>query len=132
MKLLPVFQSGELSVITTPGAGIMNKWLLLGIAIIAETIATSSLKASEGFTRLWPSVLVVLGYGLAFYFLSLTLRVIPVGVAYAVWSGVGIVLVTLIGWFLFGQKLDMPALIGIAFIMAGVLIMNIFSRAAAH
>lgn len=110
----------------------MNKWLLLGFAIIAETIATSSLKASEGFTRLWPSVLVVLGYGLAFYFLSLTLRVIPVGVAYAVWSGVGIVLVTLIGWFLFGQKLDMPALIGIAFIMAGVLIMNIFSRAAAH
>jgi small multidrug resistance pump len=132
MKLLPVFQSGELSVITTPGAGIMNKWLLLGFAIIAETIDTSSLKASEGFTRLWPSVLVVLGYGLAFYFLSLTLRVIPVGVAYAVWSGVGIVLVTLIGWFLFGQKLDMPALIGIAFIMAGVLIMNIFSRAAAH
>ncbi|BBB61322.1 multidrug transporter [Undibacterium sp. KW1] len=110
----------------------MNKWLLLGIAIIAETIATSSLKASEGFTRLWPSVLVVLGYGLAFYFLSLTLRVIPVGVAYAVWSGVGIVLVTLIGWFLFGQKLDMPALIGIAFIMAGVIIMNVFSRAAAH
>ncbi|MFZ6639757.1 SMR family transporter [Undibacterium sp. TC4M20W] len=110
----------------------MNKWLLLGIAIIAETIATSSLKASEGFTRLWPSVLVVLGYGLAFYFLSLTLRVIPVGVAYAVWSGVGIVLVTLLGWFLFGQKLDMPALIGIAFIMAGVIIMNVFSRAAAH
>ncbi|BBB67375.1 multidrug transporter [Undibacterium sp. YM2] len=110
----------------------MNKWLLLGFAIIAETIATSSLKASEGFTRLWPSVLVVLGYGLAFYFLSLTLRVIPVGVAYAVWSGVGIVLVTLIGWFLFGQKLDMPALIGIAFIMAGVIIMNVFSRAAAH
>ncbi|MFZ6707510.1 SMR family transporter [Undibacterium sp. TC9W] len=110
----------------------MNKWLLLGIAIIAETIATSSLKASEGFARLWPSVLVVLGYGLAFYFLSLTLRVIPVGVAYAVWSGVGIVLVTLIGWFLFEQKLDMPALIGIAFIMAGVIIMNVFSRAAAH
>lgn len=110
----------------------MNKWFLLGIAIVAETIATSSLKASEGFTRLWPSVLVVLGYGLAFYFLSLTLRVIPVGVAYAVWSGVGIVLVTLIGWFLFGQKLDMPALIGIAFIMAGVIIMNVFSRAAAH
>ncbi len=110
----------------------MNKWFLLGIAIVAETIATSSLKASEGFTRLWPSVLVVLGYGLAFYFLSLTLRVIPVGVAYAVWSGVGIVLVTLIGWFLFGQKLDIPALIGIAFIMAGVIIMNVFSRAAAH
>ena len=107
----------------------MNKWLVLGGAIVAETIATSALKSSEGFTKVWPSVIVLLGYGVAFYFLSLTLRTIPVGIAYAIWSGVGIVLITLAGWLVFGQTLDAPALIGMALIIAGVVIMNVFSSA---
>jgi multidrug transporter EmrE-like cation transporter len=106
----------------------MNKWLILGIAIMAETMATAALKSSEGFTRLVPSVLVVVGYAVAFYCLSVTLRVIPVGIAYAIWSGVGIILITIIGWTLFGQKLDAPALIGMALIIAGVVIMNVFSK----
>lgn len=107
----------------------MNKWLVLGIAIVAETIATSALKSSEGFTKVWPSVIVLVGYAVAFYFLSLTLRTIPVGIAYAIWSGVGIVLITLAGWLVFGQKLDAPALIGMVLIIAGVVIMNVFSSA---
>lgn len=106
----------------------MNKWLILGIAIVAETIATSALKSSEGFSRFWPSAIVVVGYGIAFYCLSLTLRVIPMGVTYAVWSGIGIALITLVGWLVYGQKLDVPALIGIALIIAGVIIMNVFSK----
>ncbi|HWW73345.1 MAG TPA: SMR family transporter [Duganella sp.] len=110
----------------------MNKWLMLGIAIVAETIATSALKSSDGFSRLVPSAIVLVGYGVAFYFLSLTLRSIPVGIAYAVWSGVGIVLITTVGWAVFGQKLDAPALIGMALIVAGVVIMNVFSSAGAH
>ena len=105
----------------------MNKWIALGIAIVSETIATSAMKASEGFTKLVPSVIVVVGYVIAFYFLSVTLKSIPVGVAYAIWSGVGIVLVSLAGWLVFGQKLDAPALIGIALIAAGVIVMNVFS-----
>lgn len=107
-------------------------WIYLAIAIVAEVTATSLLKSSEGFTRLWPSLAVIAGYGCAFLFLSLTLRTIPVGVAYAVWSGVGIVLVTLIAWFVLGQKLDAAALIGIALIAAGVIVLNVFSRAAGH
>ncbi|MFK3737535.1 DMT family transporter [Massilia sp. TN1-12] len=110
----------------------MNNWLCLAIAIVSETIATTALKASEGFSRPFPSILVVVGYGLAFYFLSLTLRTIPLGVTYAVWSGVGIVLVTVSGWLLFGQKLDAGALAGIGLILAGVLVMNLFSRTAGH
>ena len=110
----------------------MNKWLMLGTAIVAETIATSALKSSEGFSKLVPSAIVLVGYGVAFYFLSLTLRSIPVGIAYAVWSGVGIVLITTVGWAVFGQKLDAPALIGMALIVAGVVIMNVFSSAGAH
>lgn len=110
----------------------MKNWFFLAIAIVSETIATSALKSSEGFSRLAPSVLVVAGYALAFYFLSLTLKVIPVGIAYAVWSGVGIVLITAVGWFMFGQKLDMPAFIGMALIIAGVLVMNVFSSSAQH
>jgi len=110
----------------------MNKWLTLGIAIVAETIATSALKSSEGFSKLVPSAIVLVGYGVAFYFLSLTLRSIPVGIAYAVWSGVGIVLITVVGWAFFGQKMDAPALIGMALIIAGVVIMNVFSSAGAH
>lgn len=111
---------------------IMQKWLLLSAAIIAEVFGTSFLKASEGFTRLWPSVAVIAGYLVAFYFLSLTLKVIPVGVAYAIWAGAGVVLITLIGWFLFNQPLDKPALLGIALIVAGVMILNLFSKSIAH
>jgi multidrug transporter EmrE-like cation transporter len=108
----------------------MNKWLLLGIAIVAETIATSALKSSEGFSKLGPSALVLAGYGVAFYFLSLTLRSMPIGIAYAVWSGVGIVLITVVGWAVFGQKLDPPALLGMGLIVAGVVVMNVFSKAS--
>jgi len=106
----------------------MNKWLILGMAIAAETVATSAMKSSEGFTRLVPSVIVVIGYAIAFYFLSMTLKEIPVGIAYAIWSGVGIVLISLVGWIMFGQKLDAPALIGIALIISGVVVMNAFSK----
>ena len=105
----------------------MKHWLFLGIAIVAEVTATSALKASEGFSRLWPSAVVVLGYGVAFYFLSLTLRTVPVGVAYAIWSGLGVVLVALLSWWLFGQKLDLAALLGMGLIVAGVLVVNLFS-----
>lgn len=110
----------------------MKNWLFLFVAIFAEVIATSSLKASAGFSRLGPSLLAVAGYGVAFYCLSLTLRTIPVGVAYAIWSGVGIVLVTLIAWLIFGQKLDLPALAGMALIIAGVVVLNLFSKSAVH
>jgi small multidrug resistance pump len=106
----------------------MNKWVILGMAIVAETVATSAMKSSEGFTRLVPSVIVVIGYAVAFYFLSVTLKEMPVGIAYAIWSGVGIVLISLVGWIMFGQKLDAPALIGIALIISGVVVMNAFSK----
>ena len=106
----------------------MSKWLFLGIAIVAETIATPAMKSSEGFTKLAPSAVVIIGYGIAFYFLSITLRSIPVGIAYAIWSGAGIVLITIIGWTFFGQKLDLSALIGIGLIIAGVVTMNVFSN----
>lgn len=106
--------------------------LYLAVAIVAEVIATSALKASDGFSRPLPSVIVVLGYGVAFFLLSLTLRSIPVGIVYAIWSGVGIVLVALIGFFVFKQNLDLPALVGIGLILAGVLVMQVFSRSAAH
>ena len=110
----------------------MNNYVYLLIAIVAEVIATSALKASDGFSRLGPSVLVVVGYGVAFYFLSLTLRTIPVGVAYALWSGVGVTLITVVGWLAFDQKLDTPALIGIGLIVAGVVVLNAFSESGAH
>ncbi len=107
-------------------------WLYLAIAIVAEVIATSALKASEGFSRLGPSAVVVVGYSIAFYFLSLTLREIPVGIAYAVWSGVGIVLISLIAWVLYGQTLDAAAWAGIGLIIAGVLVLNLLSKSAVH
>ena len=110
----------------------MKNWVFLLIAIVSETVATSVLKSSEGFSRLWPSVLVVAGYSAAFYFLSLTLRAIPVGVAYAIWSGVGVVLIAIAGWLIHGQRLDAPALIGMAMIVSGVIVMNVFSSASAH
>lgn len=107
-------------------------YVYLFIAILSEVIATSALKTSEGFTRLWPSVVVVIGYALAFYCLSLTLRTVPVGIAYAIWSGIGIVLVAIAGWVFYRQILDGPALIGIALILIGVLVINLFSRTVGH
>lgn len=109
----------------------MNYAYLLA-AILCEVIATSALKAAEGFTRLGPSLIVVIGYGLAFYCLSLTLRTIPVGIAYALWSGIGIVLIALAGWILYRQPLDLPAIVGMALIVAGVLVINLFSRTSGH
>lgn len=109
-----------------------SSYLFLGIAIVAEVIATSFLKSAEGFTRLWPSVVVVTGYAIAFLCLSLTLRTIPTGVAYAIWSGAGIVLVSAIAWLFLGQKLDAPALLGMGLIVAGVLVINLFSKTAGH
>ncbi|MBA3998359.1 MAG: QacE family quaternary ammonium compound efflux SMR transporter [Candidatus Accumulibacter sp.] len=110
----------------------MKHWLFLSAAILAEVVGTSALKSSEGFSKPWPSLLVVVAYGAAFFLLSLTLRTIPVAVAYAVWSGAGIVLIALAGWLLFGQRLDAPALLGIGLIVAGVVVLNVFSRAVAH
>lgn len=110
----------------------MNAWLLLALAIVAEVIGTSALKASEGFTRLAPSGLVVLGYAVSFYCLSLVLRSIPVGVAYAIWSGLGIVLITLVAWVAYGQTVDLAGVLGMALILAGVLVLNLFSKTAGH
>ncbi|GAB3781217.1 DMT family transporter [Dyella agri] len=110
----------------------MRAWLPLALAILAEVIGTSALKASAGFSRLWPSLVVVAGYGTAFYFLSLALRQIPVGIAYAVWSGIGTVLITLIGVLAFRQKIDAAGVLGIALIVAGVLVLNLWSKSGAH
>ncbi|WP_456282473.1 SMR family transporter [Cupriavidus sp. JZ107] len=107
-------------------------WIYLAIAIIAEVIATTALKAAAGFTRPLPSLVVVTGYAIAFFCLSLTLRSVPIGIAYAIWSGVGIVLVSVAAWLLFGQRLDLPALLGIALIMAGVLVINLWSKSVTH
>ena len=108
----------------------MNAWLLLVIAIVAEVIGTSALKASEGFTRLAPSGLVVVGYALSFYCLSLVLRSIPVGVAYAIWSGLGIVLITLVAWVVYDQTIDLAAALGMGLIIAGVLVLKLFANTA--
>lgn len=105
-------------------------YFYLAIAIVAEVIGTSALKAAEGFTRPLPTLVVAVGYGTAFYFLSLALKVIPVGIAYAIWSGVGVALITLIGWLLFRQRLDLPALAGIAMIVGGVVVIQLSSVAA--
>ena len=110
----------------------MNPWLILGLAIAAEVVATSALKSSESFTRLVPSVVVVVGYGLAVYLLSLVLKFIPVGVAYAIWSGLGVVLITLVAWLVYGQRIDVPGLIGMGLIVAGVVVLNLFSSATPH
>lgn len=110
----------------------MNTYLFLTIAIVAEVIATTALRSANGFTVLVPSIVSVVGYVVAFYFLSLTLKTMPVGVAYAIWSGVGIVLISLAGWLIYRQSLDAPAIIGMALIAAGVIVINLFSRSAAH
>jgi len=104
----------------------MGYWYLI-IAIIAEVLATSALKQSDGFSRLLPSLVVVVAYGASFYFLSLVLRTIPVGVAYAVWAGLGIVLITIVGAVLYDQKMDMPAVLGIGLIISGVVVLRLFS-----
>ena len=108
------------------------QWFYLAIAIASEVVATSALKAAEGFTRLVPSVLVVVGYSLAFYFLSLVLNTIPLGVTYAIWSGAGIALVTVSGWTVYHQVLDLAGIIGIGLIVAGVVVLSIFSKTGAH
>lgn len=108
----------------------MSSQVALFIAILSEVAATSALKASDGFRNLLPSIVVVIGYGAAFYFLSLALRTIPMGVAYAIWSGIGIVLVSLAGLMLYGQKLDLAALAGIALIIAGVFVLQVLSGTA--
>ena len=102
-------------------------WFLLALAIFFETVGTTALKASQQFTRPIPSLAVVLAYGMSFYLLARVLLYIPVGVAYAIWSGLGIVFIAMIGWFVFAQRLDGPALAGIAMIIAGILVINIFS-----
>jgi len=111
---------------------VMKGSLYLLIAILFEIIATTYLKKSEEFSKLFPSIITIVGYLVAFYFLSLSLRTIPVGIAYAIWSGVGIVLITIIGILVFKQTPDLPALIGLIFIIIGVAIINIFSKMGTH
>ena len=110
----------------------MKSYLFLIGAIIFETLATSALKSSEQFTKVFPSILAILGYIFAFYFLSLTLKTIPVGIAYAIWAGVGIVLISIVGVFAFKQIPDLPAIIGMLLIIAGVVVINLFSKTSAH
>lgn len=110
----------------------MKMYLILLISICAETMATTMLKASEGFTRLWPSIVVVIGYSVSFYGLSLVVKVMHVGLVYAIWAGLGIVMVSIFSFFVYGQKLDMPAIIGMLFIAAGIIIINMFSKAVTH
>lgn len=107
-------------------------YVFLVIAILFEVTATSALPASQQFTRLWPSVIVVVGYCLSFFFLSMTLKVMPVGVVYAMWSGLGIVTVAIVGYFVYNQKLDVPAVLGMGLIILGVLVINLFSSTAGH
>ena len=103
-------------------------FLYLSIAIIAEVIATSALKASNGFSVLWPSLATIFGYGIALFFLSLTMKTIPMGIAYAIWSGAGIILISTVGLLVFKQQLDLPALIGLAFMIIGIIFINVFSK----
>lgn len=110
----------------------MNAYLALTIAIFAEVVATSALKACESFTRLGPSLLVVAGYCIAFLFLSITVRSVPLGIAYAIWSGLGSALIVLVAWLIFKQPIDAAAILGIALIIAGCVVLNVFSKASAH
>lgn len=107
-------------------------YIWLFFAILTETMGTTALQASQQFTRLWPSLGVVLFYGMSFYFMSVALRYMPVGIVYAIWSGLGIVLIALIGYILFGQKLDLPAMLGLAMIIGGILIIHLYSGSATH
>ncbi|MBN2194771.1 MAG: QacE family quaternary ammonium compound efflux SMR transporter [Polyangiaceae bacterium] len=105
-----------------------QSYLFLAIAIVSEVVATTSLKATEGFTRLWPTLLSLAGYGLAFYFMSRTMEHIPVGVTYAVWGGAGLLLVSLLAWWFFGQRPDLGAVLGMTLIAAGMVVMGLFSK----
>lgn len=107
-------------------------YAFLIVAILAEVVATTALARSDGFSRFWPSVVTVLGYGIAFACLSVTLKVMPTGIVYAVWSGLGIVFIAAIGWILYGERLDLPAILGLGLILAGVLVVNLFSRTISH
>ena len=107
-------------------------YLYLAVAIVTEVIATSFLKASLGFTRPLPSLVTAVGYAASFYCLAQALNTIPTGVAYAIWSGAGIVLISIVGWLLFGQTLDLPAMLGMGLIAAGVMVINLFSSSAPH
>jgi small multidrug resistance pump len=105
----------------------MKTWIYLGIAILSEVIATASLKSTEGFTKIWPSMLVLVGYSAAFYFLSLTLEDIPIGIAYAIWSGVGVATITIVSVVFMDQKIDIAGVLGIALIVVGVIILRLYS-----
>ena len=107
-------------------------YLWLFIAIVSETFGTTALQASQQFTRLWPSVGVVVFYMISFYFMSLALKVMPVGIVYAIWSGLGIVCIAAIGFIIFGQKLDLPALLGLCLIISGILVIHLFSGSTSH
>jgi small multidrug resistance pump len=108
------------------------RYVLLAAAIVAEVAATTALARSAGFTRLGPSVVVVIGYGAAFYMLSLVLQTMPTGVVYGLWSGLGVLLITLVAWIWGRQPLDLPAVAGLALIAAGVVVINFFSKSAGH
>ncbi|MGR3623043.1 SMR family transporter [Pseudophaeobacter sp.] len=107
-------------------------YIYLVLAIITETIGTSALQASQQFTRFWPSVLVLIAYALSFYLMALTLKFMPVGIVYAIWSGLGIVFIAMIGLLAFGQRLDLPAVLGLGLIILGVLVIHLFSQSAGH
>ncbi len=107
-------------------------WVFLVVAILSEIVATSFLKAADGFTRAGLSVVVIVGYSVSFYFFSLAVRGIPVGIAYAIWSGVGIIAIALIAWLYYGQALDHAAILGLALIVAGVIVLNVFSKSVVH
>ena len=110
----------------------MNAYLALGIAIVGEVIATTALKSSDSFTKLLPSIITVLGYGTALYFLTVTMESIPTGVTYAIWSGLGIVLISIASYFIHGQKIDLMGMVGMALIIAGVVVLNLFSKSGVH
>lgn len=110
----------------------MSPYIPLTVAILAEVIATTALKSSNGFSKLLPSVIVVFGYAVSFYFLSVTLKTLPTSIAYAIWAGAGMVLISLAGWLIHKQTLDMPALLGIGLIISGVLVINLMSKSTAH
>jgi small multidrug resistance pump len=111
---------------------LFQSYLFLGLAIVAEVIGTTALKATDNFTRLWPSVLTIVCYAASFYLLTFSLKLLPTGIAYAIWSGVGIVLISIASWAVYGQNLDLPALIGLGLIIAGVLVINLFSKSVGH
>jgi small multidrug resistance pump len=110
----------------------MSHWFYLALAIVSEIVGTAALKAADGFSRAVPTLIVAVGYGISFYSLSIVLRSLPVGVAYAIWSGAGITLITLIAWLFYGQTPDLPAIAGMALIVAGVVVLNLFSKTVVH